>query len=245
MIKFFRHIRRSLINENRMGKYFKYAVGEIILVVIGILIALQINNWNENKKNRESWTTYNTSLIRDLQQDTITINSMLRFIDDDKIYQEKLLNRLSSKDVTKDTLVHIARYDIRINGRAYRPPNDKTFLAMQANGTVELFDNETYLLLLELQNRQAIAGSVIKANMNIFITAAEKYISQHSFNEFNPVSGPLLEKSWRDVDETELYKNVQGFLTVKSMVSTNTRIHYKQVLDLTEKVLNKLMQDKE
>lgn len=50
MIKFFRHIRRSLVRENKMGKYFKYAIGEIVLVVIGILIALQINNWNEDKK---------------------------------------------------------------------------------------------------------------------------------------------------------------------------------------------------
>ncbi len=49
MIKFFRHIRRSLINQNQMGKYFKYAIGEIILVVIGILLALQINNWNEQR----------------------------------------------------------------------------------------------------------------------------------------------------------------------------------------------------
>lgn len=49
MIKFFRHIRRSHINQNQMGKYFKYAIGEILLVVIGILIALQINNINENK----------------------------------------------------------------------------------------------------------------------------------------------------------------------------------------------------
>lgn len=50
MIKFFRHIRKSLLMENKISKYFKYAIGEIILVVIGILIALQINNWNEQRK---------------------------------------------------------------------------------------------------------------------------------------------------------------------------------------------------
>ena len=52
MIKFFRHIRQNLIMENKTGKYLKYAIGEIILVVIGILIALSINNWNEGKKDR-------------------------------------------------------------------------------------------------------------------------------------------------------------------------------------------------
>jgi Family of unknown function (DUF6090) len=52
MIKFFRHIRQRLIRENRFSKYFLYAIGEIILVVIGILIALQVNNWNELKKQQ-------------------------------------------------------------------------------------------------------------------------------------------------------------------------------------------------
>ena len=49
MIKFFRHIRQTLIMENKTSKYLKYAIGEIVLVVIGILIALQINNWNQDR----------------------------------------------------------------------------------------------------------------------------------------------------------------------------------------------------
>ena len=52
MIKFFRKIRQNLISEGKTGKYLKYAIGEIILVVIGILIALQINNWNEVRKDK-------------------------------------------------------------------------------------------------------------------------------------------------------------------------------------------------
>ena len=50
MIKFFRRIRQNLLSEGKTGKYLKYAIGEIILVVIGILIAVQINNWNENQR---------------------------------------------------------------------------------------------------------------------------------------------------------------------------------------------------
>ena len=50
MIKFFRKIRQNLLSEGKTGKYIKYAIGEIVLVVVGILIALQINNWNEQRK---------------------------------------------------------------------------------------------------------------------------------------------------------------------------------------------------
>src|SRR5210317_1752205 len=50
MIKFFRKIRQNLLSEGKTGKYLKYAIGEIVLVVFGILIALQINNWNELQK---------------------------------------------------------------------------------------------------------------------------------------------------------------------------------------------------
>ena len=51
MLKFFRKIRKELLSENSFSKYLLYAIGEIILVVIGILIALQINNWSEEKKD--------------------------------------------------------------------------------------------------------------------------------------------------------------------------------------------------
>jgi phage terminase large subunit GpA-like protein len=53
MIKFFRRIRQKLLSENRFSKYLIYALGEIVLVVIGILIALQINNWNQEQQTAE------------------------------------------------------------------------------------------------------------------------------------------------------------------------------------------------
>src|SRR5210317_368566 len=67
MIKFFRNIRQNLIMENKTGKYLKYAIGEIVLVVIGILIALQINNWNEENKDIEQEKVYLKNLKEDLK----------------------------------------------------------------------------------------------------------------------------------------------------------------------------------
>jgi len=79
MIKFFRHIRKSLISENKMGKYFKYAIGEILLVVIGILIALQINNWNENKKIENEITQTISDLENDLTYNHKEAQRILKF----------------------------------------------------------------------------------------------------------------------------------------------------------------------
>jgi len=78
MIKFFRKIRQNLILENKIGKYFKYAVGEIILVVIGILIALQINNWNEAKKVEEKERQVLTEIISDLDYTLIDLDRVIR-----------------------------------------------------------------------------------------------------------------------------------------------------------------------
>jgi hypothetical protein len=69
MIKFFRHILQNLLMQNKTGKYFKYAIGEIVLVVIGILIALQINNWNQKKSDRKIEQDYIASLIEDTKTD--------------------------------------------------------------------------------------------------------------------------------------------------------------------------------
>ena len=71
MIKFFRKIRYDLMEKNKTVKYFKYAIGEIVLVVIGILIALSINNWNENRKSDIELNNYLGLMGEELQQDKL------------------------------------------------------------------------------------------------------------------------------------------------------------------------------
>lgn len=88
MIKFFRRIRQGLLAEGKTGKYFKYAIGEIILVVIGILIALGINNWNENRKTEIKLHQFLISLKSDLRSDLNEIEIVM----DDQINRSNLMS---------------------------------------------------------------------------------------------------------------------------------------------------------
>ena len=98
MIKFFRHIRKSLLMENKTGKYFKYAIGEIVLVVIGILIALQINTWNEKQKLIRNERELIISLKKEITSVITGLNDNLE--ENEKFLEtaEKLIQRLKETD---------------------------------------------------------------------------------------------------------------------------------------------------
>ena len=79
MIKFFRKIRQGLLRQNKFSSYLLYAIGEIMLVVIGILIALQLNTWNETKKNKKLEQGYYCRFLEDIRQDEIQIQELIVF----------------------------------------------------------------------------------------------------------------------------------------------------------------------
>jgi type II secretory pathway pseudopilin PulG len=101
MIKFFRKIRQNLLSEGKTGKYLKYAFGEIVLVMIGILLALQVNNWNESQKEMKKEQFYLTKLVENLKQDSLLLNLQIERL---KI-KLKNINELSLlNNITKDSL---------------------------------------------------------------------------------------------------------------------------------------------
>ena len=80
MIKFFRKIRYELMEKNKTGKYFKYAIGEIVLVVIGILIAIQLNEWqNDNSKHKQKQKVL-TALKLEFQSNLTQLDTVLYYI---------------------------------------------------------------------------------------------------------------------------------------------------------------------
>ena len=79
MINFFRKTRKKMADDNKPMKYMRYAIGEIVLVVIGILIALQINNWNENRKQRIEEIKILTNLRDDLEKTVEEVDASREF----------------------------------------------------------------------------------------------------------------------------------------------------------------------
>ena len=104
MIKFFRRDRYDLMEKNKTGKYFKYAIGEIILVVIGILIALQINNWNENKKAKTIEVYVLKEVLSNLNEDAIILNDIINQRKKAKLSVTKMMSYLEKEIIGKDTL---------------------------------------------------------------------------------------------------------------------------------------------
>ena len=107
MLRFFRQIRQRLLTDNKFSKYLLYAVGEILLVVIGILIALQIGTWNENRKDditeKKHLEEILVSLNRDLGRTTGIYNG--RAIRKKEAIQD-LMNYLNNDSVVPDSVLY-------------------------------------------------------------------------------------------------------------------------------------------
>jgi len=104
MIKFFRKIRFDLMEKNKTGKYFKYAIGEIVLVVLGILIALQINNWNEKRIARVKEVEILKDFQKGLQFDIHQIDSIFLQYNRAEVSINKILNHFEEDLPYSDSL---------------------------------------------------------------------------------------------------------------------------------------------
>lgn len=102
MIKFFRRIRQRLLSENKFSKYLIYAIGEIILVVIGILIALQINNWNEERTVQNKLLNIYSLISNDLENDKQELKNNLDFYNQ----QKSVFDKVRHDSITPDLLDH-------------------------------------------------------------------------------------------------------------------------------------------
>ncbi len=242
MIKFFRKIRQNLLSEGKTGKYLKYAVGEIVLVVVGILIALAINNWNETRKTKSTLSNYTESLIKDLKQDIIILNEQTDFaLSDNKVLQN-LIERLSSLSVNNDSLIKIARNELPTDFKTFRPLNNKTLLAIQSNGILEYYDDTTYDYLIDLQTVQTIRSDIIKTQINNHNLQFQEMMKKYSIGEYKALRGPLAEKAWSRIVPDDLYRSFESYVTSRKWMNDKGNINRELIMAATEKVLNRLIE---
>jgi len=142
MIKFFRRIRQQLVSQNKFSKYMLYAIGEIVLVVIGILIALSINNWNVNKIQEQKETKILFTLLKDLKQ---AERMSVTFIEDEqqsiKAFELVLSGRQGHKELinlqNKDSIFHEIIFNIKSNA-----PVIYAYMDLKSAGETGLISNE-------------------------------------------------------------------------------------------------------
>ncbi len=143
MIKFFRHIRQNLIMENKTSKYFKYAIGEIVLVVIGILIALSINNWSNNKQLRHTEQAYLLSLQSEFKTNLNKVNTTIS--DNKKLMNdiEQMLTLFDSnvRDTISDKEISGLIYSVFGNSVTYNPSKG-VLTDIISSGNLNLIQNE-------------------------------------------------------------------------------------------------------
>ena len=120
MINIFRKIRKNLLFNNKVSRYLIYAIGEIALVMIGILLALQVNNWNENRKQNIQLNAILQTVTTDLVADTLSANTIIKYYEQNHKNSQRILNGDITMDNIKDCLECIGLATI------YQPFNTQT-----------------------------------------------------------------------------------------------------------------------
>lgn len=141
MLHFLRHIRQKLILQENVRKYLLYAFGEIVLVVIGILIALQVNNWNENRKEHQRELQYLDRLADNIRTDLEVFEDNILFYEEVQEAGILALSYLEGKDLTE-----YSNWDILIsffNASQIWPMiiESSTYEELKSSGELSLINN--------------------------------------------------------------------------------------------------------
>ena len=257
MIKFFRKIRYDLMEKNKTGKYLKYAIGEIALVVIGILIALQINSWSNKNKNDNLEIEYlkgiKTNIISDISElewhfeaDTTKLNSytfLIRALNSDSIVsnsQDLITNFYTSAGYSWFEGQNVVFEDMTSSGR----------LNLIQSDTLKYTIQKYYRLFKEVIKQEDLYNSEIKK----YSDRNSQYIDVSSFIEptfkaqWNGNTGPPSLAFMEKLNFIQVkQKMIDNFSLIKNnrLNSHNVRIQiYQKAISLKEMIERYLIEKK-
>ena len=180
MIPYFRKIRKKLAENNRPMKYLRYAIGEIVLVVVGILIALQINNWNQERIQKEELEGLLQSIASGVKSDVRTLNLLSTARENIVVMTDSIYGTYIARDIDSISPIEAAYVNSAfgdINNSVYFNPNLSAFQSLQ---------NSTYIGKLQ--------GTDLALLLNTYYTNAEKI--QNIEEEYNQHISNLIQ-DWR------------------------------------------------
>jgi hypothetical protein len=209
MIKFFRKIRQNLLSEGKTGKYFKYAIGEILLVVIGILIALQLNNWNENNSKTKLGHKYLTQMKSELQDDALMLDNFIFRLKKDLENQEAALNTKDIARLPLDSLKMIlnsTNLDIKISELTYNKMNNLGLTALSNNESLNSKISEYY------NSDVVFLKSAISYIFNDLVKRQNFYFYEQDKIDFGSRKFPSMYKESEEESVTALKSNIVEYV---------------------------------
>ncbi len=202
MIRFFRKIRQQLFMESRLSKYTLYAIGEILLVVIGILIALQINNQNEARKDRLLTDKYLEGFARDLASDRAQLDTLITVRKKQRVSARALIRYAEGKEIDLDSFYNHYYFIFPF----YRfSPNTNTLEEVLNSSQLRLItDDQIKTRLLELRSLY----TEIRLNEEHVYEDRTVYLyNERTLDhiEFNGIAVALNNESFSDNKDAEVF----------------------------------------
>lgn len=252
MIKFFRHIRKSLLMENKTGKYFKYAIGEIVLVVIGILIALQINNWNEYTNQRQIEQEYLFSLKEEFNYNLITLEKAM------SINAKNFENALKISNLMGPQVPDITEKEFSIlamnmtNFEVQYRPNQAVLDEIISSGKLSVFKNNKLKFALSSSNgllnkvkfqeeEHGVVRMQIIETMNTLGNAKKMVVDAGYGDSFNISESKFQLGNLQLLQSQKLENELIDFIFTAQYLNTNyyseLKIEIENILELIESEL--------
>ncbi len=217
MIPFFRKIRKKMADDNKPIKYARYAVGEIVLVVIGILIALQINNWNEERIQSKELDDLMKSISSAVKSDLKYLNMIKTGRETIGERADSIFNAYIDKKVnhmTFDDYAYVANTISDLTSTIYFQPNTSSFEALKNSIYLSKLHGKDIELLLHTYYASAARIEKIEAEYNQSL----KNDYQNWSNEFRNRGKNLLESPWYYAETEE---KLDRFLEILRAESTS------------------------
>lgn len=186
MLQFFRKLRQKLLAEGKLRKYLVYALGEILLVMIGILLALQVNNWNETRKNR----TLQVKYLNDIQEELVNNQRLMERLVLNRVSRkieglQKVKSYANNSYEVKDTLAFLLDASFgAVFGNGIEFLNSSIFEELKNTGNIQLLSNDS--LKLQILNYYHFVDKQI-LNVRYYVSDYQKMINGHKvFNRSEP-----------------------------------------------------------